>query len=239
MRSFGDMSHQSFWNTFYANRQGGKRFDWFVHFEDVAAYLEPHLPILRADDFLRILDIGCGTSDFSWELFEHLNRKCRVDCVDFSFEAIKAMEKFIDKRGISAKMITDPKESMLHPCDFTGFACHQADVKNLPFNDGTFALVFDKGTSDAALKGPSGEIAFGEVVKEAWRVLRPNGKLIQFTDEPPELRLNLFEKGKHQMLQRNGKENCEAVWVWRELEVRSGFQHFMYVVHKVTSASKY
>ena len=74
IRSLGDMSDQSFWNSFYANRPGDKVFDWFVNFEDVSVYLEPHFHAVSCDDFVRILDIGCGTSDFSLKLFEHLNR---------------------------------------------------------------------------------------------------------------------------------------------------------------------
>lgn len=232
MRSLGDMSDQSFWNSFYANRPGDKVFDWFVNFEDVSVYLEPHFHAVSCDDFVRILDIGCGTSDFSVKLFEHLNRKCRVDCVDFSFEAVKAMQKLINKHELAVNKTADHKESFLCPRHLSGMACHQADAKKLPFGDATFSLAVDKGTSDAVLKGPNGESAFAEMVKECFRVLKPEGKLIQFSDEPPELRINLLESVKRQILQRYVKENCNITWAWRELEVRSGFQYFMYVVYK-------
>lgn len=232
IRSLGDMSDQSFWNSFYANRPGDKVFDWFVNFEDVFVYLEPHFHAVSFDDLVRILDIGCGTSDFSLKLFEHLNRKCRIDCVDFSFEAVKAMQKLINERELPVNKTTDLKESFLCGQHLSGMACHQADAKRLPFGDATFSLVFDKGTSDAVLKGANGESAFAEVVKECFRVLKPEGKLIQFSDEPPELRINLLESVKPQIVQHCMKENCNMTWVWRELEVCSGFQYFMYVVYK-------
>lgn len=232
MRSLGDMSDQSFWNNFYANRPGDKVFDWFVNFDDVSIYLEPHFHAVSADDLVRILDIGCGTSDFSLKLFEHLNRKCHVDCVDFSFEAVTAMQKLINKRELAVNKTTNLKESFLCPRHPLGVACHQADAKKLPFRDATFSLALDKGTCDAVLKGPNGESAFGEVIKECFRVLKPKGKLIQFSDEPPELRINLLESVKHQILQPYMKENCSMTWTWRELEVCSGFQYFIYVVCK-------
>lgn len=95
-----------------------------MYFEDVVVYFELYFFIFCVDDFLRILDIGCGILDFSWEFFEYLNWKCCVDCVDFLFEVIKVMEKFIDKYGILVKMIIDFKESMLYFCDFMGFVCY-------------------------------------------------------------------------------------------------------------------
>jgi len=231
MRFFGDMSDQSFWNRFYARRQGDKRFDWFVRFEDVIGHLDPYLPPVGSDDLIRILDIGCGTSDFSFKIFERLNRKCRIDCIDFSSEAVKAMGKIMYERGLLAKEAFDAERSV-HPQNFIGLACHQADAKNLPFSEETFALALDKGTSDAVLKGRNGESAFVDVVKESLRVLKQDGKLVQFSDEPPEIRLILLEKVKREMLQSNRKEHCELRLVWRELEARSGFQHFMYVFHK-------
>ena len=68
--------------------------------------------------------------------------------------------------------------------------------------------------------------------KESLRVLRPSGKLIQFSDEPPEIRLSLLEKVKQKVMRTNfNTKNCKLRFIWRELEINSGFQHFMYVVH--------
>lgn len=226
MQFFGDMSDQSFWNNFYTSRQGNKHFDWFVHFEDISGYLVPYLPSLGNNcPIPRIIDIGCGTSDFSLKLFDHLKRKCHIDLVDFSPEAIKIMQKILLEQGLLKKSV--------NPEDFPGVACHRADAKNLPFKEHTFSLALDKGTSDAVLKGTEGETAFVDVVQESLRVLKPSGKLIQFSDEPPEMRLSLLEKVKQEVMHTNFKtKNCNLRFIWRELEINSGFQHFMYVVHK-------
>ena len=225
-RFFGDMSDQSFWNNFYTSHQGNKHFDWFVHFEDVSGYLTPYFPSVEDNCTIpRIIDIGCGTSDFSLKLFNHINRKCHIDLVDFSPEAIKIMQQILLKQGVLKKSV--------NPEDFPGIACHQADAKNLPFKEHTFLLALDKGTSDAVLKGTEGETAFVDVVKESLRVLMPSGKLIQFSDEPPEVRLSLLEKVKQEVMRTNlNTKNCKLRFMWRELEVNSGFQHFMYVVLK-------
>ena len=231
------MSDQSFWNNFYARRQGDKVFDWFVRFEDVCGHLKPYLPPVSDKELARILDIGCGTSDFSLKLFEHLNQKCRIDCIDFSPEAIKAQGKIIRERGFLAKKTPDAEGRLgtnLDPRDWTGLACHEADAKNLPFREGRFSLAIDKGSSDAVLKGPNGESAFLEVVGECLRVLNTQGKLVQFSDEPPELRLNALEKVQSELLQTGftASKSFKVRISWRELDKGSGFQYFLYVVHK-------
>lgn len=240
MRGFGDMSDQSFWNNFYASRQGDKLFDWFVRFEDVSEHLEPYLPPVSDAVLTRILEIGCGTSDFSLKLFEHLQRKCRIECIDFSPEAIKALGKNIHERGFLAKKFPDAErrlETGLDPRDWTGLACHQADAKNLPFKEGTFSLAIDKGTCDAVLKGPKGESAFLDIIGECLRVLKPDGKLVQFSDEPPELRLSALENVKSELLQTGltTSKGFKVRFSWRELDTRTGFQHFLYIVHKETA----
>ena len=240
-RQFGDMSDQSFWNNFYACREGVKVFDWFVRFEDVCGHLQPHLPPVSDKELTRILEIGCGTSDFSLKLFEHLNHKCRIECIDFSPEAIKALGKIIHKRGYLAKKASDAKrrlETNVDPRDWTGLACHEADAKNLPFKEETFSLVIDKGTSDAVLKGPYGESAFSEVVRECLRVLKPHGKLVQFSDEPPELRLNALEKVQREFPKVGfaASKGFKVRMSWRELEQGKCFQHFLYAVRKENAA---
>lgn len=228
------MSDQSFWNTFYASRQGNRHFDWFVRFEDVSEYLEPYLPPVSNSEVTRILEIGCGTSDFSLKLFEHLNRKCCINCIDFSHEAIEVLTKIIKDRGFLVKQTFGAEDRLRTSLDFTGLACHQADAKNLPFKDETFSLAVDKGTSDAVLKGPNGDSAFQDVVRECLRVLKPCGKLVQFSDEPPELRLSALENITNDLLQSHSTtlNFCKLRLSWRELGTHLGFQHFLYVVHK-------
>lgn len=234
LRCFGDMSDQSYWNNFYSSCQGNKHFDWFVRFEDAIEYIEPYLPPVSNSFVTRILEIGCGTSEFSLKLFEHFNRNCRIDCIDFSLEAIKFLRKNIQERGLVAKEIVETERKLESSLDLTGLACHQADAKNMPFADETFSLALDKGTSDAVLKGPKGDVAFADVLHECLRVLKPRGKLIQFSDEPPELRLGALEKVKNDFVQTysTGLNSSKLRLSWRELSTQSIFQHYLYVVHK-------
>ncbi|XP_022788286.1 uncharacterized protein LOC111328172 isoform X3 [Stylophora pistillata] len=100
--------------------------------------------------------------------------------------------------------------------------------------DETFSLALDKGTSDAVLKGPKGDVAFADVLHECLRVLKPRGKLIQFSDEPPELRLGALEKVTNDFVQTysTGLNSSKLRLSWRELSTQSIFQHYLYVVHK-------
>lgn len=99
-------------------------------------------------------------------------------------------------------------------------------------------MAIDKGTSDAVLKGLNGEKAFLEVVGECLRVLKPHGKLVQFSDEPPELRLNTLEKVQRELPKSrfSTSKGFKVRMSWRELEKGSGFQHFMYILRKENAA---
>ena len=229
---FGGMSDETFWNKFYADRRTNEHFDWFLRFEDVKEHLEPYLPPESDGGVIRILDIGCGTSAFSIKLFEHLNKMCRIDCIDFSDKAIKSMEAKLKKRGfLIDEMFGSPLTLAAHanPRNSAGLACRVADARALPFKDETFSLVIDKGTSDAILKGANGEHEFLKALVESLRVLAPNGRLVQFSDEPPELRLILLEKVKSNCLLMS---RSRLRFIWRDLDTRAGFEHFMYIVQK-------
>ena len=218
--SSGNMSDKSMWEKFYASRPKDESFDWFIKFDDVKEHVDSLLSS-HITSVPRILDIGCGTSDFSVDLLGHLRGKCRIDGVDFSEQAIKQMHRHAEKtHGL---IVTDSS---------TGLFYCVADVKDLPFCDGTFLLAVDKGTGDAVLRGPDGERNFVKVVAEAVRVLETGGNLAQFSDEPPEIRMPLLEKVGFSCLK---KDNINLRVYSKELGVHFGVEHFMYVVCKEKS----
>lgn len=51
--------------------------------------------------------------------------------------------------------------------------------------------MLDKGTMDAVSRLPDDEVF--QSMDEMARVLKPGGKIIQFTEEPPEVRTELWE----------------------------------------------
>lgn len=71
----------------------------------------------------------------------------------------------------------------------------QADAQNLApvAPPGSFQLLLDKGTWDSVARG--GLSGAYQVLSECLRVLSPQGTLIQFSDEDPDVRLPCLEQG--------------------------------------------
>ena len=213
-----DLFDKDAWEKFYASRLSLENFDWFLDFHDIAENLIPLIPQVNS---VRILDIGCGTSHFGMELYQHLKGNCHIDCVDFSDTAISQMNQLLAIAKKAGEIECNKKQD-------SGLFYFVADIKNLPFKSNTFHVVVDKGTSDAVLRGHKGEDAFYEIFVEALRVLKPDGKLIQFTDEDPELRLDLLAKFRSQLQVKVPHLQI----VYKELGVTFGVDHFMYTIEK-------
>ena len=64
-------------------------------------------------------------------------------------------------------------------------------MKSLNYSSNTFDMMLDKGTMDAVSRLPDDEVF--QSMDEMARVLKPGGKIIQFTEEPPEVRTELWE----------------------------------------------
>lgn len=173
--------------------------------------------------FHRILEIGCGTSDISFELFNHLEGRCTIDCVDYSEKAVKIMKSRLEELKRQNKVINSVN---------CGITFHVADARFLPFNDQQFDLSIDKGTSDAILRAKNGEEEFIKTITENLRVLRNGGILLQFSDEGPESRMDLLHKTIDIIGKVHESRNFRAHY--KELGCYQGIDYFMYTVHKKT-----
>ncbi|XP_031556695.1 citrate synthase-lysine N-methyltransferase CSKMT, mitochondrial-like [Actinia tenebrosa] len=209
-----DLSDKTFWEHFYASHSPDKGFDWFLGFYDVKDYLTRYLP--PENQVSRILDLGCGTSNFSLEMFCHLQGKCNIDCVDYSETALKILNQRI-------KLLKDREKTL-----FTAvgeISLFLADVRNLPFRDETFELTIDKGTSDAVLRSPNGEKDFFKLIAEVLRVSQHGGTVIQYSDEAPEARMDLLSK-------ISGHVSSGLDVHYKELGCYQSIEYFMYVLQK-------
>lgn len=98
-----------------------------------------------------VLDIGCGDGSFTFGVSK---RARRVAGVDFSREALA--------RAVKDRSIARQKNMRLQ----------QADAKSLPFADAEFEVVISR-------RGPA--TATAKTLSEAYRVLKPNGLLMEIT----------------------------------------------------------
>lgn len=105
-----------------------------------------------------------------------------------------------------------------------------AEATSLPFNDCTYHMVLDKGTLDAAIRHQSGEVIGQKIVTEALRVMACPSKLIQISDEDPDLRLQfLYHCCK--IYQEKTKIYNTSV-KFQELGTFNGMEYLMYTIEK-------
>ncbi|XP_077615772.1 citrate synthase-lysine N-methyltransferase CSKMT, mitochondrial isoform X1 [Crocuta crocuta] len=162
-------------------------FDWFFGYEEAQGFLLPLLQEARAAYPLRVLDVGCGTSSLCTGLYTKCPHPVDVLGVDFSPVAVDHMNSLLE--GGHGQTPLYPG----HPASRLQFI--QADAQNLGpvASSGSFQLVLDKGTWDAVARG--GLPGAYQLLSECLRVLSPQGTLIQFSDEDPDVRLPCLEQG--------------------------------------------
>lgn len=93
--------------------------------------------------------------------------------IDISDEVISAMREYHEKQGVQ--------------CDWL-----EMDATDLKFQDGEFDIVIDKGTMDAVLCGSKFDIP-NKMLKEMYRVVKPQHSIVLVTHGSPANRKFLFE----------------------------------------------
>ncbi|XP_055271704.1 citrate synthase-lysine N-methyltransferase CSKMT, mitochondrial isoform X2 [Moschus berezovskii] len=183
------LANFSLWDKLHAQPRQGSicTFDWFFGYEEAQGLLLPLLEKSRAACPPRVLDVGCGTSSLCTGLYTKCPHPVDVLGVDFSPVAVAHMNSLLEGGQAQTPLRPGHPESSLH--------FMQADGQNLQpvASSGSFQLVLDKGTWDAVARG--GLPGAYQLLAECLRVLSPQGTLIQFSDEDPDVRLPCLEKG--------------------------------------------
>uniref|UniRef100_G1TUS8 Citrate synthase-lysine N-methyltransferase CSKMT, mitochondrial n=1 Tax=Oryctolagus cuniculus TaxID=9986 RepID=G1TUS8_RABIT len=183
------LADRCLWDRFHAQLRPGSAptFDWFFGYEQVQGLLLPLLQEARAAGPLRVLDVGCGTSGLCTGLYTSSPHPVDVLGVDFSPVAVAHMNSLLEGSQGQTPLCPGHPASRLH--------FMQADAQNLGpvAASGSFQLVLDKGTWDAVARG--GLPGAYRLLSECLRVLSPQGTLIQFSDEDPDVRLPCLEQG--------------------------------------------
>uniref|UniRef100_A0A8D2KR78 Citrate synthase-lysine N-methyltransferase CSKMT, mitochondrial n=1 Tax=Varanus komodoensis TaxID=61221 RepID=A0A8D2KR78_VARKO len=180
------MDQRDTWDRFYAAKGDGaagpRHFEWFFGYREIAGLLLTHLQGLPPGP-ARVLDVGCGTSGLGLGLLRDCPRRLRVSCLDFSPPAVATLRRLLRE--------SPPPR---HP--LSRLRCHVADATRLAgaFPPRSFHLVLDKGTCDALLRGPRGPGRAGGLVAACLALLRPEGRLLQFSDEDPDARAPFLER---------------------------------------------
>lgn len=110
--------------------------------------------IIDGDDEKRILDIACGTGDFSIEIAKHSSPGTSVTGLDLSEGMLKVMRQKIHKAGLEDRI-----------------AAEQGNSERMRFDDGTF----DRVTIAFGIRNFQDR---EKALKEILRVLKKGGRLV-------------------------------------------------------------
>ena len=80
--------NQNYWNLRYQNMHYS--FDWLEDYESLQSYLENIINNYQERTNIKILVIGCGTSELSEKIYTKLNIK-KICNIDFSEKCISYM----------------------------------------------------------------------------------------------------------------------------------------------------
>ena len=134
--------------------------------ESFSAYVKPEH---------HILNVGCGNSVLSEEMFEDGFRD--ITNIDVSAVVIKAMQdRYQDKSGMVFK---------------------QMDCRRMDFNDGSFETVIDKALLDSIVCGEGSTVNAHKYLSEVSRVLSSSGTLILVSHGQPQYRMNYLNKPEY------------------------------------------
>lgn len=106
--------------------------------------------LLKVKDGMKILEVGCGGGHFT-NMIKKYYPSCEVYGIDLDNNHIKFAKKESKKQNIEVNYQVD-------------------DIKELPFNDETFDLIFSHTVVE--------HLPFDDFIKEQKRVLKTGGKLV-------------------------------------------------------------
>lgn len=152
-----DFRSKEYWKRFFEER-GGKAFEWYSSFANIAPALRAELP----SNDVTLLIPGCGNSDLSEQIYNAGYKS--VTSTDFDSGVIDEMRKKTAKRCPTLKWAV-------------------GDVRSMEFPAGSFDAVVDKGLLDAMMPSTATEVTADvfKMLSECARCLKPGGVHIVVT----------------------------------------------------------
>ncbi len=159
-----DFSMQEYWDKKYAEKD--TLFEWLEDYNDMKDYIQSHI---SRDS--KILVPGCGNSAISADMYND-GYKSLIN-IDFSPVVIEQMSRRYAELDEMTWLVMD--------------------IKKMSFEDGSFDVVFDKGTLDALTCGEAAEEAMFTACCEYTRVLKPGGIAYIVSFGQADARLEYFD----------------------------------------------
>jgi ubiquinone/menaquinone biosynthesis C-methylase UbiE len=164
MPNYGE---KKYWEERYES-QKGKTFDWLEDYESI----KPILDNLGIKKEYRILNVGCGNSEFSEKMYdEGFTHNYNIDICQNVIDFMNTRNK--GKKGLHFDVM---------------------DVCEMAYKDETFDLIIDKSTIDALLCSDHSFMIVAKMLKEISRVLKTGGYYVIISYGQPENRMIHLER---------------------------------------------
>ena len=200
MPNYGD---KKYWVERY-DEQNGTTFDWLEDYESI----KPILENLKIKKESRILNVGCGNSEFSEKMYdEGYNHNYNIDICQNVIDFMKSRNK--DKKGLHFDVM---------------------DVCDMTYKDETFDLIIDKSTIDALLCGDHSFMIVAKMLKEISRVLKTGGYYVIISYGKPESRMIHLERD-HLAFE------TQIYTIKRQEEDEQEKIHYVYICKKLPEAN--
>ena len=199
MPNYGD---KNYWEERY-DEQSGTTFDWLEDYESIKPILE-NLGIKKE---YRILNVGCGNSEFSEKMYDEGYKH------NYNIDICKNVIDFMSKRNEGKK----------------GLHFDVMDVCDMAYKDETFDLIIDKSTIDALLCGDHSYMIVAKMLKEISRVLKTGGYYIIISYGQPENRMIHLERDHLAF-------DIQIYTIKRQEEDEQEKIHYVYICKKLPEA---
>ena len=158
---------KNYWEERY-DEQSGTTFDWLEDYESI----KPIIDNLGIKKEYRILNVGCGNSEFSEKMFdEGYTHNYNIDICQNVIDFMRNRNR--DKKGLHFDVM---------------------DVCEMAYKDETFDLIIDKSTTDALLCADHSFMIVAKMLKEISRVLKTGGYYLIISYGQPENRMIHLER---------------------------------------------
>ena len=201
MPNYGD---KNYWEERY-DEQNGTTFDWLEDYESIKPIIEE----LGIKKECRILNVGCGNSEFSEKMFdEGYTHNYNIDICENVINFMKARNK--DKNGLHFEVM---------------------DVCEMKYKDEMFDLIVDKSTIDALLCGDHSFMIVAKMLKEISRVLKTGGVYLIISYGQPESRMIHLERDHLAF-------DIQIYTIKRQEEGEQEKIHYVYICKKLPEAKE-
>ena len=157
-------NEKEYWNNRYEKEPN--EYEWYQNWNRLKPIFTQYI-----NSNSIVLDVGCGTSNILNELIkEGISKGIGIDFSEILISKLK--NNFLNESKL---------EFILTDC-----------IK-LPFQDNSFDFIYDKGTLDSLISTIESTKNINLMIKEIYRVLKPNGHFIEISYGTPTTRSNFLK----------------------------------------------